>query len=347
MEKYEKIKYPKRNTMIRIAINGFGRTGRCALRHALQNKKIEVIAINGTSDAKTMGHLFQYDSTYGTWQGNLEIKEKSMIANGKEIKVFAERNPEHLPWKDLNVDIVLECTGIFKDREGAEKHLKAGAKKVIIGAPSKGEDITIVIGVNDNQLKPEHKIISNASCTTNCLAPVVKVLQESFGIEKGFMTTIHAYTCDQQLLDKTHEDLRRARSATKSMIPTSTGASKALKLVIPEMKDKIAGLAIRVPTETVSLIDLVVILKREASVEEINHAFQSASKSVLKDIFGFCEKPLVSCDFKGDEHSAIVDGLSTQVMGNTAKILAWYDNEWAYAKRLVDLAEKTGDHDGI
>ena len=333
--------------MVRIAINGFGRTGRCALRHALKNKKIDVVAINGTSDAKTMGHLFQYDSTYGTWQGNLEIKEKSIVADGHEIKVYAERDPEKLPWKDLGIDVVLECTGIFKDRDGAGKHLKAGAKKVIISAPSKGEDATIVLGVNDDMLKPEHRIVSNASCTTNCLAPIVKVLNESFGIESGFMTTVHAYTSDQQLIDKTHDDLRRARSATKSMIPTSTGASKALKLVLPEMKDKIAGVAIRVPTETVSLIDLVVVLRKQASEEEINSAWRAASQNSLKGILSFCDKPLVSCDFKGDDHSAIVDGLSTQVMGNKAKILAWYDNEWGYAKRLVDLAEKMGDMNGI
>ena len=332
--------------MVRIAINGFGRTGRCALRHALKNTKVTVVAINGTSDARTMGHLFQYDSTYGTWQGNLEIKETSIVADGHEIKVYAERDPERLPWKELGIDVVLECTGIFKDREGAEKHLKAGARRVLISAPSKGEDATIVLGVNDDMLKPEHRIVSNASCTTNCLAPIVKVLNESFGIESGFMTTVHAYTSDQQLIDKTHDDLRRARSATKSMIPTSTGASKALNLVLPEMKDKIVGVAIRVPTETVSLIDLVVVLRNQASEEEINSAFRAASQNSLKGIVSFCDKPLVSCDFKGDEHSAIVDGLSTQVMGNKAKILAWYDNEWGYAKRLVDLAEKMGDLNG-
>lgn len=334
------------NMTTRIAINGFGRTGRCALRHALKMQEVSVVAVNGTSDAATMGHLFKYDSTYGIFPGKVEIKEKSIIINGKEVLVFAERNPEALPWKALQIDVVLECTGIFKDKDGAEKHLKAGAKKVVIGAPSKGEDVTIVLGVNDNALQPNHKIISNASCTTNCLAPVMKVLNDSFGVEKGFMTTIHAYTSDQQLLDKTHKDLRRARAAAVSMIPTSTGATKALKLVIPELKDKLTGLAIRVPIETVSLIDVNVILKKQVTKEEVNKALKDASENHLKNILGFCDEPLVSCDFKGDERSAIVDGLSTEVIGNMVKVLAWYDNEWAYAKRLVELAAKAGDHYG-
>ena len=329
--------------MVRIAINGFGRTGRCALRHALKIPNAEVVAINGTSDTKTMGHLFKYDSTYGTFQGKLEIKENSLMINNKEVKVFAERNPENLPWKQLKIDVVLECTGIFKDREGAQKHITAGARKVVIGAPAKGEDITIVLGVNDHLYdKQKHNIISNASCTTNCLAPVVKVLNEKFGIVKGLMTTIHSFTSDQQLVDKTHEDLRRARSATLSMIPTTTGAAKALKLVLPEMKDKILGLAVRVPTETVSLIDLNVELKKEATVEEINNVFKEASKGKLKGILEYCDEPLVSADFKGDENSAVVDGLTTYVVGNMVKVLAWYDNEWAYAKRLVELAVKVG-----
>lgn len=327
--------------MTKIAINGFGRIGRMAL-HAIINKNLplEVVAINDLADTATLAHLFHYDSTFGVFHGDVQSDEKSITINGKKILVFAEKDPEVLSWKDLDIEIVLECTGFFCKKEGAEKHIKAGAKRVIISAPGKGEiDGTFVIGVNDKTFDPaKHFIISNASCTTNGLAPVAKVLHESFGIVNGLMTTIHSFTGDQRLLDAPHKDLRRARNATSSMVPTTTGAAKAVGLVIPELKGKLNGFAVRVPTPDVSVVDLTVNLEREATAEEINAAFLKASENELKGILGYEARPLVSRDFLGDDRSTIVDGMSTVTIGKMAKILAWYDNEWGYALRLAELA---------
>lgn len=327
--------------MVRIAINGFGRIGRCTFRHALRDPGVEVVQVNGTADPATLAHLLKYDSTYGRYPGTVEAGEGKLTVDGKDVPVASERDLARLDWK--GVDVVLECTGEYTDRAQAEKHLAAGARKVIIAAPAKGEDITLVLGVNESRYDTrKHAIISAASCTTNCLAPVVKVLEESFGIESGLMTTIHAYTMDQRLLDGTHRDLRRARAATASLIPTTTGAAKALNAVIPSMEGRLNGFAVRVPTATVSLVDLTVHLKKPASPEEINASFRSAAEGPLKGILGYTEEPLVSADFRGDERSAVVDGLSTLAAGRLAKVLAWYDNEWAYAKRLVDLAKLVG-----
>jgi len=314
--------------MTKIAINGFGRIGRLALRHILENHpNIEVVAINDLADKKTLLHLFKYDSSYGIYNKKIDAK------------FFSEPNPEKLPWKDLSVDVVLECTGAFRNREGAEKHLKAGAKKVIISAPAKSDDIKgYVIGVNENTLGDDN-IVDMGSCTTNCLAPVVKVIDDNFGIEKGYMTTIHSYTNDQRILDLVHSDLRRARTAGMNMIPTTTGATKAICKIMPKMKGRLDGMAIRVPTTTVSLIDLVCLVDKKTNVKDVNSAFKTAAQKELKNILAVSDEPLVSMDFKGNTYSAIIDSLSTKVNDNLVKVIAWYDNEYAYAGRLADFAE--------
>lgn len=326
---------------IRVGINGFGRIGRMVLRIASENKfnNFEIVAINARSDAESLAHLFTYDSSYGRFNGNVEVEDENIIINGKKIVVLKENDPERLPWSELDVDIVIESTGKFTDREGAKKHIKAGAKKVIITAPGKDEDITIVMGVNEDKYEDNiHHIISNASCTTNCIAPIVKIIDEAFIIEKGLMTTIHAYTNDQQILDKTHKDLRRARSAGVSMIPTTTGAAKAVSKVIPSVSGKLNGLAVRVPSPSVSLVDLVCELKKDVTIDEINGLLKKASQTNLKGILGYSELPLVSIDYKQSPESTIVDGLSTMMMGsNMVKIVAWYDNEWGYSCRTADL----------
>lgn len=323
---------------VKVGINGFGRIGRNAFKAAL-NKNYEIVAINDLTDPKTLAHLLKYDSCFGKFDGTVEAKEGAIIVNGKEIKILTERNPENLPWGALGVEIVLESTGLFTKKADAEKHIKAGVKKVIISAPAKDEDITIVLGVNEEKYDPSaHHIISNASCTTNCLAPFAKVIDEKFGIKKGLMTTVHSYTNDQRILDLPHSDLRRARAAAQSIIPTSTGAAKAVALVLPQLKGKLNGMAMRVPTPTVSVVDLVCELEKNTTAEEINTALKTASENELKDIMGYSEEPLVSIDYKQDTRSSIVDGLSTMVMdGNMAKIVSWYDNEWGYSNRVADL----------
>lgn len=326
----------------RVAINGFGRIGRMVLRIVEENylDDFEIVAINARSDAKTLAHLFTYDSSYGIFRGKIETDEKeNIIINGRKIKVLKENDPKNLPWKELGVDIVIESTGKFTKKEDAQKHINAGAKKVIITAPGKNEDKTIVIGVNENEYDNSiHHIISNASCTTNCIAPVVKVLDAEFGINKGLMTTIHAYTNDQQILDKTHKDLRRARSAGVSMIPTTTGAAKAVAKVLPDLEGKLNGFAVRVPSPSVSMVDLVCEFSRDVTVEEVNRVLENAAKKDLKGVLGYSDLPLVSIDYKQASESSIVDGLSTMVNdGNMVKIVAWYDNEWGYSCRTVDL----------
>ncbi|SFB17187.1 MULTISPECIES: glyceraldehyde-3-phosphate dehydrogenase [unclassified Bacillus (in: firmicutes)] len=325
----------------KIAINGFGRIGRMVFRKAILEQELEVVAINASYPAETLAHLLKYDTTHGQFVGEVTPLEDELIVNGKRVKLLSERNPENLPWKELNIDIVIEATGKFNSRDKASLHLEAGAKKVILTAPGKNEDITIVMGVNESALIPgEHDIISNASCTTNCLAPVAKVLDEKFGIVNGLMTTVHAYTNDQKNIDNPHKDLRRARACGQSIIPTTTGAAKALELVLPQLKGKLHGMSLRVPTPNVSLVDLVVDLKREVTIDEINEAFIEASNGALKGILSFTEEPLVSVDFNTNEHSAIIDGLSTMVIGSTkVKVLAWYDNEWGYSSRVVDLTK--------
>ncbi len=326
----------------KIGINGFGRIGRLVLRTILERHpdELEVVAINDLFNTKTNAHLFKHDSTYGDFPGDVSYTDDSIIVNGKTIKAYAIRNPEELPWAELGVDITIESTGIFRDRDGAGKHLKAGAKKVIITAPAKGEDITIVIGVNEGDYdSAKHNIISNASCTTNCLAPVAKVLQDEFGIAAGLMTTVHSYTNDQVTLDQGHKDLRRARAAGLSIIPTTTGAAKAVALVLPELKGIVDGMAMRVPTPTVSVVDLVVELKTDTTAEAVNAALKSASEGDLAGILGFSEEPLVSMDFKGDSRSSIVDAELTTAMGpRFVKVVSWYDNEWGYSSRVADLA---------
>ncbi|NMA57153.1 type I glyceraldehyde-3-phosphate dehydrogenase [Clostridium cochlearium] len=333
--------------MVKVAINGFGRIGRNVFKVLVEkySNELEVVAINDLTDAATLAHLLKYDSLYGKFNGTVEAKESSIVINGKEIKIFAERDPKNLPWKQEGVDIVLECTGLFTDATKAKAHIEAGAKKVIISAPAKNEDVTIVLGVNEEKYDPkEHNIISNASCTTNCLAPFAKILDREFGIVEGLMTTIHAYTNDQKILDAPHKDLRRARAAAESMIPTTTGAAKAVALVLPQLKGKLNGMAVRVPTPTVSMTDLVCTISKDATVEEINAAFKKASETDMKGILGYSEEPLVSIDYRGDQRSSIVDGLSTMVMGNRlVKVVSWYDNEWGYSTRLADLAKYVGD----
>ena len=324
---------------IKVGINGFGRIGRNVLRASLGDPDLEFVAINDLTDAKTLAYLLKYDSVHGTLKGSVEAKDDQIIVDGKAIKVLAVKDPKELPWKDLHVEVVIESTGRFTDREGAGKHLSAGAKQVIISAPAKDPDVTIVLGVNEDKFDPKtHHIVSNASCTTNCLAPVAKVLLENFGIKHGVMTTIHSYTNDQQLLDLPHKDLRRARAAGMSMIPTSTGAAKALHLVLPQLKGKMDGLAIRVPTPNVSLVDLTVETEKDCDVAAVNEVFRKASNGALKGILHYSEDPIVSFDQKGDDHSATVDApLTTVIDKRLVKVIAWYDNEWGYSCRVRDL----------
>lgn len=326
----------------RIGINGFGRIGRQSLKAILERhpQDLEVVAVNDLTDTQTNAHLLKYDSTYGRFPGEVEATEDSLIVNGHTIKVISQRDPASIPWGDLGVELVIESTGLFTDAAKASAHLRGGAKKVIISAPAKGEDLTIVLGVNENMYDPaKHNIISNASCTTNCLAPAAKVLNDTFGIERGFMNTIHSYTNDQRILDQVHKDLRRARTAGANVIPTTTGAARALALVIPELKGRFDGMSLRVPTVTVSIVDFVAILRQETSKDAINTAFKEAANGALKGILGYTEEPLVSSDFRGDSRSSIVDGLSTMVLGgNMIKVLTWYDNEWGYSCRVADLA---------
>lgn len=324
---------------VKVGINGFGRIGRLVFRAAFNNPGIEITAINDLTDAKTLAHLLKYDSVHGIFDAEVKAIDGAILVNGKEVKVIAERDPANLPWKQLGVQIAVESTGRFTNRADAAKHLEAGAKKVIISAPAKEEDITIVLGVNENKYDPaNHHVISNASCTTNCLAPFAKVVHEKFGIVKGLMTTVHAYTNDQNILDLPHQDLRRARAAGMSIIPTTTGAAKAVALVLPELKGKLNGFAMRVPTPNVSVVDLVAELKTSTTAEEINAALKAAADNELKGILQYCEDPLVSKDFNGNNHSSIVDAPSTMVIeGNMAKIVSWYDNEWGYSNRVVDL----------
>jgi len=324
---------------VKVGINGFGRIGRLVFRAALNNPQVDIVAVNDLTDSKTLAHLLKYDSVHGIFNADVKAADGAIIVNGKEIKVTAVTDPAALPWKELGVQVALESTGRFTKRPDAAKHLDAGAKKVVISAPGKEEDITIVMGVNHDKYDPaNHHVISNASCTTNCLAPFAKVVNDKFGIVKGLMTTIHAYTNDQKILDLPHKDLRRARAAGMSIIPTSTGAAKAVALVLPELKGKLNGFAMRVPTPNVSVVDLVVELQKPTSAEEINAALKAAAANELKGILQYCDEPLVSIDFNGNSHSSIVDALSTMVMeGNMAKIVSWYDNEWGYSSRVVDL----------
>ncbi len=326
---------------VRVGINGFGRIGRLVFREMQKRKDIEVIAINDLTDAKTLAHLLKYDSVHGKFSGEVSSKENAIVVNGKEIRIYAEKDPAQLPWKSLNVDYVVEATGVFRKREQIAKHLEAGAKKVILTVPSKDQiDNTIVLGVNDNELKPEDRIVSNASCTTNCLAPVAKVLNDEFGIVKGLMTTVHAYTNDQQILDLPHKDLRRARAAAVSIIPTTTGAAAAVGKVIPSLKGKLDGMAMRVPTSDGSVVDLVVELEKAVTKEEVNAAIKKAAEGKMKGILEYCEDPIVSVDVVGNSHSSVFDADCTMANGTMVKVISWYDNEWAYSVRVVDLLEK-------
>jgi glyceraldehyde 3-phosphate dehydrogenase len=325
---------------VKVAINGFGRIGRNVFRASQNNKDIEIVAINDLTDTKTLAHLLKWDSTFGEFKHDVKAGDGKIIVDGKEIAVLAKRDPAELPWKDLKVDITLECTGLFLDKANAGKHITAGAKKVLISAPAKDPDATFVIGVNEHTYDPKtHHIISNASCTTNCLAPFTKVIHETFGIVHGLMNTIHSYTNDQNLLDLPHKDLRRARAACLSIIPTSTGAAKAVSLVLPELKGKLDGMSLRVPTPNVSIVDVVFEVSKKTTKEEVNAALKSAADGKLKGILQFEEAPLVSIDFKGNPHSSIIDAaLTTVIEGSMVKILSWYDNEWGYSNRLRDLA---------
>jgi glyceraldehyde 3-phosphate dehydrogenase len=326
--------------MVKIAINGFGRIGRCVFRQAFGTKNMEFVAINDLTDAKTLAYLLKYDSVHGIYDKDVKAKGNSIFVDGKEIQIVAEKDPEKLPWGKMGVDVVIESTGRFTDKAGAGKHLTAGAKKVLISAPAKDPDVTIVMGVNEKTYDAKkHNIISNASCTTNCLAPMAKVLNDKFGIQKGLMTTIHSYTNDQMLLDLPHKDLRRARAACLSMIPTTTGAAAAVSLVLPELKGKLDGMSIRVPTPNVSVVDLVATLNKDVTAEEVNAALKAASEKELKGILQYTDEPLVSIDFNNNKSSSIVDALSTKVIEkNMVKVLSWYDNETGYSQRLVDLA---------
>ncbi|GIN95180.1 glyceraldehyde-3-phosphate dehydrogenase 1 [Siminovitchia terrae] len=325
---------------VKIGINGFGRIGRNVFRAAIKQHEVEIVAVNDLTDAKMLAHLLTYDSVHGTLGEEVVAEEDKIIVGERELKVFAEREPSLIPWGDLGVDIVIESTGRFTQRNKAAKHLEAGAKKVIISAPATDEDITIVMGVNEKNYNPEKDhIISNASCTTNCLAPFAKVLDENFGIRRGMMTTVHSYTNDQQILDLPHKDYRRARAAAESIIPTTTGAAKAVSLVLPQLKGKLNGMAMRVPTPNVSVVDLVVELEKSVTSDEVNRALKSASEGNMKGILGYCDKPLVSRDYNGDPHSSVIDALSTMVLeDNLVKVLSWYDNETGYSNRLIDLA---------
>jgi glyceraldehyde 3-phosphate dehydrogenase len=337
---------------VRVGINGFGRIGRNFFRAARDNAKqgksdVEVVAVNDLTDNRTLAHLLKYDSTFGRLDGEVDFDDTSISVDGKPIKASAERDPSHLGWGDLGVDIVIESTGRFTDRDSAALHLKAGARKVIISAPAKGEDVTIVMGVNDSIYDPaSHDIISNASCTTNSVVPMAKVLLDAFGIERGFMTTVHAYTNDQVILDFPHKDLRRARSAARNVIPTTTGAAKAASLAIPELKGKLDGISLRVPVEDGSLTDLAVVLGREVTADEVNDAFKQAADGPLRGIIRYCTDPIVSSDIVGDPHSCIIDALSTAANGNLVKAFGWYDNEWGYSNRLVDLSQLVGSQLG-
>ncbi|HYH82058.1 MAG TPA: type I glyceraldehyde-3-phosphate dehydrogenase [Longimicrobium sp.] len=331
---------------IRVAINGFGRIGRNVLRAAKQAgaTDIDFVAVNDLTDTATLAHLLRHDSVHRDYPGTVETRENALVVDGDEVRVFAEKDPSALPWKDLGVDIVIESTGRFTNRKDAAKHLEAGARKVIISAPAKDEDITIVLGVNEGKYdSATHHVVSNASCTTNCLAPVVKVLLDEFGFRRGVMTTVHAYTNDQNILDLPHKDLRRARAAGMSIIPTTTGAAKATSLVIPEVKGKIDGIAMRVPTPDVSVVDLVAELEQEVTAQQVNDAFRAASEGRMKGILGYEEEELVSIDFTGNPHSSIVDAPTTNVIGGLVKVMAWYDNEWGYSCRCVDLARYMGE----
>jgi glyceraldehyde 3-phosphate dehydrogenase len=324
---------------IRVGINGFGRIGRNVLRASIDKKELEFVAVNDLTDAKTLAHLLKYDSVHGRFDAQIEAGEDFITVDGKKIGITAIRDPGELPWKDLGVDVVVESTGRFRDRASASSHLEAGAKKVVISAPAKDPDVTIVLGVNEGDYVPEqHQILSMGSCTTNCLAPIAKILSAEFGIEYGLMTTIHAYTNDQVILDFPHSDLRRARAAAMSMIPTTTGAATAVSLVIPELRGKMDGMAIRVPTANVSVVDLVVWVKKETTVDEVNATLQRYARGEMKGILNYSEEPLVSIDFNGDPHSSTVDGLSTKVIGGrVAKIISWYDNEWGFSTRMGEL----------
>lgn len=325
---------------VTIGINGFGRIGRNTFRAALENEDTQIVAVNDLTDNATLAHLLKYDSLYGIFKREVSIKGDSLVVDGREIKVTAEVHPEKIPWKDMGVDVVIEATGKFRTHHDASLHLKGGAQKVIVTTPVNDADIIIVMGLNHKQYNPdEHKILSNASCTTNGLAPVVKVLHETFGIDKGLMNTTHAYTNDQQLLDLPHPDMRRARAAAINMIPTTTGAAKIIGKLIPELKGKIDGFAIRVPTPTVSIVDFVAVLKKDTTAEEVNNALKKASQGELKGFLGYADEPLVSMDYKGSPYSSVVDSLLTMMIGgNMVRVVAWYDNEWGYSQRVADLA---------
>jgi glyceraldehyde 3-phosphate dehydrogenase len=327
---------------LKVGLSGFGRIGRDVFRIWAENnvEEFDIVAINASGKIEDLAHLFKYDSLYGKFEGTIDTYEEGFVVNGKKIPVIAFRDPAELPWKEMGVDVAIDSTGAFRDREGLQKHLDAGAKKVIVTAPAKGEDITIVLGVNDDKYDPEnHNIISNASCTTNCLAPVAKVILDKLGVKKGLMTTVHAYTNDQMIHDKRHKDMRRARAAAENIIPTTTGAAKAVALVLPELKGKMNGFSVRVPVPTVSLVDTVFEVDNPTTVEEVNKLLKEASEGELKGIMGFSEEPLVSRDFVGDERSSIVDADSTMVIDNMVKVVSWYDNEWGYSSRVVDLAK--------
>jgi glyceraldehyde 3-phosphate dehydrogenase len=326
---------------VKVGINGFGRIGRLVYKRMAAQGGFEVMAINDLTDSKTLAHLLKYDSVHGRFPGEIKATEKGISVNGKEIKVLSEKDPAKLPWKDMGVNIAIESTGVFTKREKLQLHIDAGAKKVVLTAPPKDDlDAMIVLGVNESVLKPEHKFVSNASCTTNCLAPMVKVLDDKFGIKKGFMTTVHAYTNDQVMLDQPHKDLRRARAAAVSIIPTTTGAAKAVGKVLPHLSGKLDGFALRVPTADGSITDFVCELNSEASKEQINEAFRNASQTTLKGYLEYCTDPIVSADIIGNPHSCIFDSLSTMSMGNIVKVVGWYDNEWGYSCRIVDLLGK-------
>lgn len=325
---------------VRVAINGFGRIGRISFRMMMNKPGIEVVAINDLTDAKTLAHLLKYDSVHGKIEGQVKVEDGYILTGNHKLKVFAEKDPANLPWKDLNIDVVIESTGFFLDRESAGKHIQAGARKVIISAPAKEDVPTFVIGVNDHLLTAEHDIVSNASCTTNCAAPMVKVLDDAFGVEAGLLSTVHAYTGDQRLVDAPHKDLRRARAAALSIIPTSTGAAKAIALILPHLKGKLDGIALRVPVPSGSMTDLTVKLRREVSVQEINETFRKASENGMKGILEYTEDPIVSADIVGNPHSCILDSDLTMVMGTTVKVIGWYDNEAGYSNRIADLTEK-------
>lgn len=327
---------------MKVGLNGFGRIGRDVLRAYAEGgvTEFEIVHLNASGDLADLAHLFKYDTMYGKFDGTIEVKEDGFVINGKKVKVTAQRDPLEIPWKETGVELVIDSTGAFRDREGLNKHITAGAKKVICTAPTKGEDITIVMGVNCDLYDPAiHNILSNASCTTNCLAPVSKVILDNLGVKKGLMTTIHAYTNDQQILDKRHKDLRRARAAAENIIPTTTGAAAAVSLVLPELKGKLNGFSVRVPVPTVSMVDVVFEVDRPTTAEEVNKLLKEASEGPMKGILGYSDEPLVSSDYIADPRSSIVDSLSTMVIDNMVKVIAWYDNEWGYSERVVDLAK--------